>query len=55
MNKDEIEYHKLLNKLVALRNSISLICFTILAIVFNKWWIVFFAILFTSSIVKREE
>ena len=36
------------------RNVISLMCFTILAIVFQKWWIVFFALLFWV-IVEREE
>lgn len=36
------------------RNVISLMCFTILAIVFHKWWIVFFALLFWV-IVEREE
>ena len=30
-------------------NSIALICFTILAILFNHWWIIFFALLFHSS------
>ena len=28
------------------RNSISLICWTIIAVVFNKWWLAFFSILF---------
>lgn len=40
-------------KLIVIRNSISLVCFTILAIIFKTWWIVFFAILFTSSIDKE--
>lgn len=40
--KDTLEYHRFLNLLVVIRNSISLICFTILAIIFKKWWIVFF-------------
>lgn len=44
------KYKKDLYKLVIIRNSISLICFTILAIVFNKWWIVFFSCLFYSYI-----
>lgn len=55
MSKEEIKYHKFLNLLVVIRNSISLICFTILAITFKKWWIVFFAILFLSSIGKSED
>lgn len=55
MNNQEIEYRKMLNKLVITRNCISLICFTVLAIVFKTWWIVFFAIIFTSYIGKDEE
>lgn len=49
------EYNKYLYKLVVIRNSISLICFTILAIVFKHWWIVLFAALFTSNVENREE
>lgn len=30
-------------------NTIRLICFTFLAVVFDKWWIVFFVILFWTS------
>lgn len=50
--KEYIEYYKKLNVLAAVRNSISLICFTILAITFKTWWIVLFAILFTCSVDK---
>jgi hypothetical protein len=46
------DYFKLL-KLVIIKNSISLICFTILAIIFNKWWIIFFSALFMSTIEKE--
>ena len=53
--KDTLKYHRFLNLLVVIRNSISLICFTILAIIFKKWWIVFFAILFVSYIGKDKE
>ena len=38
-----------------LRNCISLICFTILAIVFEKWWIVFFALLFCVSFEVNDD
>lgn len=34
---------------IVIRNSISIICFTILAIVFSHWWIVFGALLFLMS------
>lgn len=33
-----------------LYNIACVVCFTILAIIFNKWWIVFFALLFIRNI-----
>ena len=39
----------------ALKNITTLICFTILAIVFNKWWIVLFSALFYSSIESKGD
>ena len=33
-----------------IKNSIDIICWTALAIVFNKWWIALFAALFVSSL-----
>ena len=33
----------------ALKNTICVICWTVLAILFNKWWILFFALLFMSD------
>lgn len=43
----------------AIKNSICMICWTILAIVFNKWWIALFDLLFlsyfqTGTTTKRE-
>lgn len=38
-----------------IKNIVALICFTILAIVFNKWWIIFFAILFWSFIESKGD
>lgn len=38
---------------VALQNSVSLACFTALAIVFGHWWISLISILFMGS-VKDE-
>jgi len=35
-------------KAIVVNNAIPLICFTALAIVFQKWWIVFFAIIFCA-------
>lgn len=37
-----------------IKNSIALICFTILAIIFGKWWIVFFSALFLISIKNSD-
>lgn len=34
----------------AIDNSVNIVCWTALAIYFNKWWIALFAILFTSSL-----
>jgi len=34
----------------AIKNSICVICWTVLAIVFDKWWIALFGILFLSSL-----
>ena len=38
-----------------LKNIIVSICFTILAIVFNKWWIVFFSLLFLTYFESKGE
>ena len=38
-----------------IRNVITLICFTILAIVFHKWWIIFFSLIFWISVEDKEE
>lgn len=53
MDKEIIEYNKNLNKMVLIKNSITLICFTILSIVFNKWWIVFFTAFFLTTTEKK--
>ena len=37
----------------AVKNSIALIAWTVLAIVFNKWWIALFAALFMSSLETK--
>ena len=34
----------------AIKNSICVICWTVLAIIFNKWWIALFGVLFISSL-----
>lgn len=55
MTRDEINYHKFLNLLVVIKNSISMISFIILAVILKKWWLSFGAIIFTSYIGKSEE
>lgn len=52
--KDVLEYNKKINILATIKNCITLICFTILAIVFNKWWIVLFSALFVVSVEKKS-
>lgn len=42
-------------KWLILKNIIVIICFTILAIVFDKWWIVLFSALFYTSITSKED
>lgn len=53
MERNKYRYE--LYKLCAIKNSISLICFTILALVFQKWWIVFFSGLFLTSVKDKKE
>ena len=46
---------------VLLKNTIMVICFTVLAVVFQKWWIIFFSALFFNpfhteiTITEKEE
>lgn len=40
---------------VLIKNTITLITFSILAIVFQKWWIVLISILFWTSIESKKE
>ena len=39
--------------MVLLKNAIVMICWTVLAIVFHKWWIAFFAVLFFSNLTTK--
>lgn len=56
-NKDEkfLNYNKYLNKLAILKNIVVIICFTILAIVFHKWWIVLLSFLLMSYVGKDDD
>ena len=42
-----------LNVIVSIKNTVTLICFTVLAIVFHHWWIVLFSALFFSSVETK--
>lgn len=39
----------------AIKNSICVICWVALAIVFNKWWIALFGLLFMSSLTTQSK
>lgn len=38
-----------------IKNSLAIIAWTVLAIVFNKWWIAFFGLLFMSGIETKHK
>ena len=40
---------------VAIKNSICVICWTALAIIFHKWWIALFGVLFLTSIETKHK
>lgn len=40
---------------MAIQNAIAIITFAILAWVFHKWWIIFFALLFIVTIKEDNE
>jgi hypothetical protein len=39
----------------AIKNSICIICWTTLAIIFNKWWIALFGLLFVSGLQTKYQ
>lgn len=39
----------------AIKNSICVICWTMLAIVFNKWWVALFGALFLSGLQTQHK
>ena len=39
----------------AIKNSICVICWTVLAVVFDKWWIALFGGLFMSDVTFKED
>ena len=40
--------------LTSIKNAVAMVCFTVLAIVFNKWWISLFSTLFWSSLKLKS-
>ena len=40
---------------IAIKNSICVICWTALAIIFHKWWIALFGVLFLTSFTTTTE
>lgn len=44
-----------LNWICFTTNIVVLICFTVLAVVFHKWWIILFALLFLSSVQTEQK
>lgn len=39
----------------AIKNSVCVICWTVLAIIFNKWWIALFGLLFMSELQTKDK
>lgn len=53
MNEEDIYFKLCIGCFI--KNIISLVCFTILAIIFNHWWIVLFSALFMSYVERGKE
>lgn len=51
MNEDDV----IICIIVTLINIAILACFTVLAIFFGKWWIIFFAIIFWTSVSTKNK
>ena len=39
---------------VCIQNTVAMICWTTLAVIFDKWWIALFGVLFLSSIKTKD-
>lgn len=55
LEKEVIDYTLKLNLICAIKNAVVIICFTVLATVFNKWWIVLFSALFLNSVDNKNK
>lgn len=52
---NENEYSFKINLLCIIKNIVTIICFTILAIIFNHWWIIFFGSLFMAKAETKKD
>ncbi len=48
------KYNLKLNLIVLFENCFTLGCFTTLAIIFKRWWIIFFSLLFMSYVEHKK-
>lgn len=55
LEKAVVDYTLKLHIICAIKNIVAIICFTILAVVFNKWWIVLFSGLFLNSVEHKSK
>ena len=55
LNKEIIDYKLKLNIACAVKNSFTLGCCTVLAVVFHKWWLVLLTFLFWCSVTDFKE
>lgn len=55
--KDEIliKHHERIQTLCVIQNCCTFACFTILALVFHLWWLIFFSAFFWASPSKKGE
>lgn len=54
-DKHFVKINEQKENLCVVRDMINLICFTILSILFNKWWLIFFSILFMTHWEKSKK
>jgi hypothetical protein len=55
LEKDNVDYGYKINRLSVIENCVLIICLTVLAVVFNRWWIVFFSALFFSKVESKDK
>jgi hypothetical protein len=53
--KEMLDYKLKLHLMRFFNNTVVVICFTVLAIVFGKWWIVLFSALLMDSIRENKK